>query len=341
MTTTFGKARVNKLPAKTFFARRTETRAIILLAVVLIYALITQPVIFSAYNVTLSRIALDGLVALGLTLVILQGELDLSVGSVLAASGAVVALNSSLGVGIALALILGLAIGLVNAFLVVFLKVNSFIATLGTMFAVRGLAFVLTAGQPVPIENTDAGVSFGQPVFWGFTPRILIFMAVFAALHIFLTRTKVGREFYAVGGNRQAAVDAGLPVRRRLTTSFVMCALLASVAGIINTLELTSATPTAGSTVLLVGIAAAVVGGILLNGGRGTIVGTLIGASALGILQITLDFGGYAPEIKDILIGVVLFIAITTDPASLRLLRERAKDLLGRLRQEPDNDPRF
>ncbi|MEU1293350.1 ABC transporter permease [Streptomyces sp. NPDC005840] len=322
------------LPAarlRTFLSRRTEIRAVVFLVLVLVYAAVWQPDVLQRYDVTLARIALDGLVALGLTLVILQGELDLSVGSVLAASGAVLALTPGLALGIVLALALGVAVGALNAVLVVVLKVNSFIATLGTMFAVRGLAFVLTDGQPVPIKDIESGIAFGQALLGPLTPRVLFFVVVFLALHVFLTRTRAGREFYAVGGNRQAAIDAGLPVRRRLATSFVMCAVLASCAGIINTLELTSADPTAGSTVMLVSIASAVVGGVLLNGGRGTIVGALIGAAALGILQISLDFGGYNPEIKNILVGAVLFVAVATDPSSLRIVRDRLKELLGRL----------
>jgi ribose/xylose/arabinose/galactoside ABC-type transport system permease subunit len=305
--------------------RRTEWRAVGLLLIVLVVFGITQPDIFGSYGVTLSRIALDGLVALGLTLVILQGELDLSVGSVVALSGTVLAVTQNLGLGIVFALLVGVAVGVVNALLVIYAGVNSFIATLGTLFAVRGLAFVVSGGKPVSVHDLETAIGFGTAVLGPLTPRVLIFFGVFIVLQLFLTRVKAGREFYAVGGNRQAAIDAGIPVKRRLFTSFIACSVLAALAGIVNTLELTSADPTAGSDVLLSGIAAAVVGGILLNGGRGSLVGTLIGAAALGALQIGLDFAGVSQELKEVTVGAVLVLAIITDADNLR-------SVIGRLR---------
>jgi ribose transport system permease protein len=305
--------------------RRTEWRAVGLLVLVLVVFGITQPDVFGSYGVTLSRIALDGLVALGLTLVILQGELDLSVGSVVALSGTVLATTPDLGLGIVFALLVGIGVGLVNALLVIYAGVNSFIATLGTLFAIRGLAFVVSGGKPVSVHDLETAIRFGAPVLGPLTPRVLIFFAVFVVLQIFLTRIRAGREFYAVGGNRQAAIDAGIPVKRRLLTSFVACSVLAALAGIVNTLELTSADPTAGSDVLLSGIAAAVVGGIVLNGGRGSLVGTLIGAAALGALQIGLDFAGVSQELKEVTVGAVLVLAIVTDADNLRAVLARVR----------------
>lgn len=305
--------------------RRTEWRATLLLIIVVTGFGITQPSILTSYGVTLEQIALYGLVALGLTLVILQGELDLSVGSVLALAGTVMASQQNVLIGVILGLCVGILAGLVNAALVVFAGVNSFIATLGTLFALGGLAFVVSGGTPVPVKDINTAIAFGSPAIGPITPRVIIFFVIFALLQIFLTRTRIGREFYAVGGNRQAAVDAGIPVRRRLFTSFIICGLLASLAGIVDALELTSANPTAGSDVLLSGIAAAVLGGILLNGGRGSLVGTLIGAAALGTLQVGLNFAGVTSEVQEITIGAVLVLAVTTDIDTLRLIRNRIR----------------
>lgn len=303
---------------RTIMARRTEGRALALLVVVAIGALIFEPVVFTSYDVTLGRIALIGLVALGLTAVILMGELDLSVASTLALTGVVMASISNLFLGIVAALVAGLIIGAANAFFVVVVGINSFIATLGMLFFLRGLGFVVSDEAPVRISDVDAGISFGKPLIGDLTPRMLIFVAVFIAMHIFMTRVRVGREFYAVGGNREAARDAGIPVRRRVFTGFMISGFVAATAGVINTLERTAADPTAGSTVLLSSFAAAIIGGILLTGGRGSVFGTLLGATSLGILQVALTLSAVQVDVQNIIIGAVLLIAVISDPDSVR-----------------------
>ncbi len=321
---------------RTTLARRTEGRALALLIVVAIGAAIFEPVVFTSYDVTLGRIALIGLVALGLTAVILMGELDLSVASTLALTGVVMASIGSLPLGIVAALVVGLLIGAANAFFVVVVGINSFIATLGMLFFLRGLGFVLSDEAPVRIANVDAGISFGKPLIGDLTPRMLIFVVTFIAMHIFMTRVRVGREFYAVGGNRQAARDAGIPVRRRVFTGFMISGLVAATAGVINTLERTAADPTAGSTVLLSSFAAAIIGGILLTGGRGSVFGTLLGATSLGILQVALTLSAVQVDVQNIIIGAVLLIAVISDPDSVRAVVGSARSYLrGRAAPQP------
>jgi ribose transport system permease protein len=308
--------------------RRTEGRGVALLAVVVVVALVMEPLVFSAYSVTLSRVALVGLVALGLTVVILMGELDLSVASSVVLAGVVMAQTSNLVLGIAAALATGVLVGLINAFFVVKVGINSFIATLGMMFVLKGLAIVISDSKPIPLENITFAIQFGLPVLGPLTPRILIFVAVFLCLQVFLTRVRAGRELYAVGGNRQAARDAGIPVNRRLVTGFVMCSVIASAAGVIDTLERTAADPTAGSTVLLSSIAAAIIGGVALTGGRGSVFGTLIGALSLGTLEVALTLTGVQVDIQQIYIGGVLLLAVITDPASLRAARTSTRTFM-------------
>jgi len=282
---------------------------------------VSQPLVFTAYQVTLGRIALIGLVALGLTAVILMGELDLSVASTLAVSGVImttVANQTNIAIGILAALAASVVISIVNAYFVAIVGLNSFIATLGMLFALRGLALVLSDEQPVKLENTDFGIAFGQPLVGPLTPRILIFFAVFIAIQVFVSRVKAGREFLAVGGNRQAAYDAGIPVKRRIFTGFIISGGVAALAGVVNSLERTAADPTAGSTVLLASFAAAIIGGNYLKGGKGSIVGTLIGAASLGMLQVALTISGVQVPVQEIFIGGVLLLAVLTDPSSLR-----------------------
>jgi ribose transport system permease protein len=299
-------------------ARRTEGRGVALLAVILIGVALFEPLVFTAYQVSLGRIALIGIVALGLTAVILMGELDLSVASTLALSGVVMALIPDIWLGILAALATGLIVGVINAFFVAVIGINSFIATLGSLFALRGLAFVLSDEAPVSLVNKDAGIAFGLPLLGPITPRIIIFILVFIAIQMFVSRVRMGREFFAVGGNRQAAFDAGIPVKRRIFTGFMISGFVSSLAGVINTLERTTADPTAGSTVLLASFAAAIIGGNYLKGGRGSIVGTLIGAASLGVLQVALTLSGVQVPVQQIFIGAILLIAVTTDPNSLR-----------------------
>jgi ribose transport system permease protein len=148
---------------------------------------------------------------------------------------------------------------------------------------------------------------------------------------MFVSRVKAGREFFAVGGNRQAAYDAGIPVKRRIFTGFMISGFVAALAGVINTLERTAADPTAGSTVLLASFAAAIIGGNYLKGGRGSIVGTLIGATALGVLQVALTLSGVQVPVQQIFIGTILLLAVTTDPANLRAVLGSVRSLrLGR-----------
>ena len=303
---------------KTFAARRTEGRGVALLAVISVLVLLFEPLVFTSYPVTLGRIALIGIVALGLTAVILMGELDLSVASTLALAGVVMALIPDLTLGILAALAVGIVVGVINAFFVSVIGINSFIATLGMLFALRGLGFVLSDEAPVRLANTDAGIAFGQALIGPLTPRVLIFIVVFIAIQVFVSKVRAGREFFAVGGNRQAAYDAGIPVRRRLFTGFIISGFVAALAGVINTLERTAADPTAGATVLLASFAAAIIGGNYLKGGRGSIVGTLIGAAALGMLQVALTISGVQVPVQQIFIGLVLLIAVTTDPQSIR-----------------------
>lgn len=315
-TPTQDPGRISRL--RTVLARRTEGRALALLVLVSIAVIFTEPIVFTSYPVTLGRIALIGLVALGLTAVILMGELDLAVASTLAVAGVVMASFDNLAVGIVVALLVGLVVGVVNAFFVVVVGINSFIATLGMLFFLRGAAFVISGEEPVRLADRDAGIAFGKPILGDLTPRMLIFILVFIALQVFLTRVRAGREFYAVGGNRQAARDAGIPVNRRVFMGFMISGFVAALAGVINTLERTAADPTAGSTVLLASFAAAIIGGVLLTGGRGSVFGTLLGAASLGILQVALTLTGVQVDVQNIVIGAVLLLAVITDPNSLR-----------------------
>lgn len=303
--------------------RRPEFRGAAIFVALLLLTLIVQPTVFSAYDVVLRTAALTLLVAVGLTVVIIQGELDLSVGSTVALSGAIIA-TSDMGVTTAtmLALAMGVVIGLANALLVTVVQVNSFIATLATMTALAGLTLVMTDARQLPVKDFQAVVSFGQTYFGGTTARVLLSIAGLVVVAIFLATTRIGREFYAIGGDRTAARNAGIPVRSRVILAFVVSGFTAAAAGAMLTVELGTADPNAGRSALLDAIAACVIGGASLRGGRGTVLGTAIGALILGTLTVLLQFGGVTPNIQQVTVGAVLIAAITLDQSLLRRMRD-------------------
>lgn len=302
--------------------RRPELRAGALFAGLLIIMGFTQPELFSSFSVVLKAAVLTLLVAVGLTIVLIQGELDLSVGAVVALSGAVVAtVRLPVTATMLLALLAGVVIGFINGFLVTRVRVNSFIATLAMMITLTGSTLIMTDSKQVPVEDFDAVVIFGQNVLGELTPRVLLTIVVVLAAHIFLSRTRLGREFYAVGGNRPAAISAGVPAARRVVLGFVLSSVIAAAAGSMLTLELGTADPNSGDTVLLNAIAAAVIGGASLRGGRGTIVGTLIGSLILASLTVGLQFDGVSPNVQDIVVGAVLVAAAAVDRSAVATLR--------------------
>ncbi|MCS6772726.1 MAG: ABC transporter permease [Anaerolineae bacterium] len=237
--------------------------------------------------------------ALGVTLVIVAGGIDLSVGSTMAFSGLVAAIAVSLGgttayqlpsfglpplIAFALGVLAGALVGLINGLLVVKLKVVPFIATLGMLGVVRGLVVGLTSGQTVrnfPVEFTNLGQGFLGPV-----PIPVVFLVVLALLvGLFLAYHVWGTYIYAIGGNETSATLTGLPVSRVKILTYVLCGALAGVGGVLVVARLGVSAPTQALGYELYVIAAAVIGGVSLSGGRGTVFGAVLGAILIGVLN--------------------------------------------------------
>jgi ribose/xylose/arabinose/galactoside ABC-type transport system permease subunit len=236
----------------------------------------------------------------------------------------------SLALGIAAAVGLGLAVGLLNGFIVTVMHVNSFIATLGTMVAVRGVALLVTDSAPVQGGSIDAALAVIDELFWIFTPKVLILVAALVLIHFMLSRTRTGREFYAVGGNMEAARAAGVPVRWRIVQGFVICGVLSSVAGWISATELNSANPNMAADIALLAIAAVVVGGASLTGGRGTALGTALGALTVALIATVLDLEGISSGYQAIATGLILLLVVAAD--QLSVLTALGRRLHARLR---------
>jgi ribose/xylose/arabinose/galactoside ABC-type transport system permease subunit len=227
----------------------------------------------------LVRSSLSGILSVGMTYVILTGGIDLSVGAIVGIAGVAAATVGDLGplAMVSAGLGTGLAVGVVNGFLATYGRVVPFIATLATMTIARGLALTLTNSAPVRIED-DAYIAIGAGRLFDTLPYMVVIAAVVTALGwVGLARLRFGREVYAVGGNPEAARLSGIPVRRTVFAVYVISGLCAGIAAILDSARTATAQPSAGGGYELDAIAAVVVGGTSLFGGRGSIVGTIFG----------------------------------------------------------------
>ncbi|HYE66768.1 MAG TPA: ribose ABC transporter permease [Pyrinomonadaceae bacterium] len=261
------------------------------------------------------------IIAVGMTFVIITGGIDLSVGSVLAFSGVVMAsaLHSGLPLPLALAVGLGVGLlcGLVNGLLITVGHLPPFIATLGMMSVARGTALMFTEGRPISgFSGSFRSLATGE-VLRVPTP-VIIMIVVYAIAHFVLRRTKLGRYTYAIGGNEEAALLSGINVRLYKTMVYGLAGMLSGLAAILLTARLNSAQPIAGMMYELDAIAATVIGGTSLLGGEGTVLGTLIGALIMAVLRNGLNLLGVSSFIQQIVIGSVIIVAVLIDMALKR-----------------------
>jgi ribose transport system permease protein len=293
---------------RAFFSRPL---LVIFVASVILASLIS-PAFLSSRNVfnLLQQSSTDGIIAIGMTFVILGAGIDLSVGSVAAFGGMIVAiLVTNMCVPTPLAILisvgLGALIGLGQGMITALTKVPSFIITLGGLVAIRGLTYLLTDGKPVfnvPDDLRYLGAGFVGPV-----PVVgIIFIIVTIAAAVFLGRTRIGRYIYASGGNPEAARLSGVPVASVIAFTFVVSGALAAFGGVLLTAWLDVGQPTASEGVELYAIAAVVLGGTSLFGGKGGVYGTFIAVILLTILRNILNLAGVSPYFQQILTGVVL-----------------------------------
>lgn len=266
----------------------------------------------------LRQISINGLIAFGMTFVILTGGIDLSVGSILALSSACIALMITSGVDPIIAIILGVLIGfilgVVNGLFVTKGNMAPFIATLATMTIFRGLTLVVTDGNPITnLGDNYLFQLFGKGYFFGVPVPAVTMTIVFIVLFILLHKTTFGRHTYAIGGNEIASKISGIKVNRVKILIYGISGLMSALAGAILTSRLNSAQPTAGTAYELDAIAAVVLGGTSLTGGKGRIVGTLIGVLIIGVLNNGLNLLGVSSFYQQVVKGVVILIAVLID----------------------------
>ncbi|WP_284948054.1 ABC transporter permease [Acidisoma cladoniae] len=271
----------------------------------------------SNMNVILIQVAANALLATGATFVILTGGIDLSVGSIVGLSGVVGALIAqddgalTFSEAVALGILAGGAIGAFNGLLVAIARVPPFVATLGNMTVATGLAFVASDGQPIS-GLSDQFLALSGTV-GGFSIPVIVMIVVVAVSWLVLARTKFGMHIYAVGGNPHAARVAGVNLKVTRFAVYVISGLLAGLAGIILAARATAGIATNGTGYELNAIAAAVIGGISLAGGRGSLIGTVFGFLILGVLDNGLNIINVSPFYQLIVKGLIIIGAVFVD----------------------------
>ncbi|MBY0502369.1 MAG: ABC transporter permease [Bryobacteraceae bacterium] len=280
--------------------------------------IIATPNFFTSTNLSsvVRQTAVINIMALGMTMVIITGGIDLSVGSILALAGCLGTMTMTSGfpvlAGIAVGVLTGCLAGLLNGALTTRLRINPFIVTLGTLLIIRGFALILTNGMPV--QNVPKEFSFlGEGSVAGVPFVLLLLLIIAGAVHVILEHTKLGRYAFAIGSNPDAAFYAGIPVRFHTTVIYGLCGLLTGLAGMIESSRLMTGQPTAGQGYELPAIAAVVIGGGSLRGGEGGVVGTLIGAFIMGLLSNGCDLLGIQPFVQQATIGAVIILAVSVD----------------------------
>lgn len=294
-----------------------ELRAVwMLLVVCVIFSLVSSVFLTSAnlINIALAT-SVTALLAVGQTFVIILGEIDLSVGAVLGFSAIVTALvlrHQPTVVGVLVGIAVGGAAGLVNGVLVTKTRMPSFIATLAAMSVLSGLALQISQGNPVAV-NDYSFQNIGQAWTAGIPVPVWLMVVVFVVFGVVLARTRYGRYVYATGDNTEAAKLSGIPVHRVKIWAFVISGVLAALAGFITTARLATAEPTAGTGLELESIAAVIIGGTSLAGGRGNLIGTVVGVFILGVVDDGMNLLNVSPFLQNVVKGLVILFAVLLD----------------------------
>jgi ribose transport system permease protein len=286
--------------------------------------------ILSPYFLTLNNLSnigktlsVVGIVAIGETLVLISGGVDISVGSVAALTGVVTGLlwekaGLPIGVSVLAGLASGAFIGLLNGLLVTRANINPLISTLATYSAIRGLAFVLTNAQMNQLNHPQFQF-LGRGTVGGIPFSLILMLSLYAFFIFVLRQTPFGRNLYAIGGNAMASRLAGIPTRRYLLFVFVLCGFLAGLGGMVSASQLAAGAPQAATGLEFTVIAAVVLGGTSLAGGKGTLIGSLIGVFILRTLDNGLILTNVSSYYQEVARGLVLILAVGFDQIRLRL----------------------
>ncbi len=329
-----------------FLALLMEGRALIaLIVIIIIFSLLSDNYLTLSNLLVMTRhVALNAILAIGMLMVILNGGIDLSVGSTVGLSGVIagvllqglgipaldIILYPAVWVVIACSLIIGTLVGFINGILITKFRVAPFVATLGMLYVARGAALLITDGRTFPklqgspeLGNTGFNL-IGNAAPLGVPMAVWVMLVIAAVAAFVLGKTAFGRWLYASGGNERAAELSGVPVKKVRVRVYMIAGFCAAIAGLIISSELTSAAPQTGDSYELNAIAAVVMGGAALSGGRGNIRGTLIGAFVIGFLADGLVIVGVSSYWQMVIKGAVIVMAVALDQLQQRLKTNKA-----------------
>ena len=296
-----------------------------LLALFIILA-IASPNFLTSTNLSsvIRQTAVINIMALGMTVIIIAGGIDLSVGSILALAGLLGAMmmeKHGIGWGIAAGMLVGMLCGFANGLMITSLRISPFIVTLGTMGIYRGFALIISKG--LPVHEIPPSFSFlGEGTLLGVPFVLWILLLCAVVTHIVLEHTRHGRYAFSIGSNPDAAFYAGVPVRFHTIVVYAGAGLLTGLAGMIEVSRLMTGQPTGGQGYELTAIAAVVIGGGSLRGGEGSVLGTLVGAFIMGLLANGSDLLGTNPYWQQVIIGAVIILAVAFDELRKRRLKD-------------------
>lgn len=307
---------------------RTYAIILILIGLIIIMTVLTHGLFIQPENLinVVRQVSAIGIIAIGMTFVIITLGIDLSVGSILALAAVVASslaqapsdsmkypgLDLPIIVAVLAGLAVGAAMGFTNGFLISKFKIAPFIATLGMMSVARGLALIYTDGRP--ISNLEEPYNWiGQGDILGIPTPIVIFGAVAFLAHMLLNYTRFGRYVYAIGGNEQAARVSGIRIPRMTILIYTISGILAALAGVILSARIGSGNPQLGTGIELDAITAAVIGGTSFKGGIGTVWGAIVGAMIIGIINNGLNLLNVSPFMQLVVKGIIIILALILD----------------------------
>lgn len=293
---------------------------IFVLLILCIILSIVSPVFLTTDNLisVLRQVSNNVFLALGMTLVMILGGIDLSVGAIVAASGTltvgfIVNNGMSIPVAILLGILIGVVLGFFNGVIIAHFKLPAFIVTLATMNIAQGIAYIYSGGRSARITN-DAYTLIGTGKLFGFLPLPVVYMVILTIIFIIiLNKTRFGTNIFAIGGNREAARLSGVPSKKVEIAVYTIAGLLAALAGIVLSARMYSGQPSVGSGYEMDAIAACVLGGVSMAGGRGRISGTIFGVLIIGIVSNGLNLMGVSSFWQLLVKGLIILIAVLID----------------------------
>ena len=301
--------------------------ALFILIVLLIIAALSSPAFLTGTNITnlLLQMSIIGVVVMAELIIVLTGGIDISVGSALGLA-AVLCAGLFGGFSVWLALLVGMAvggiIGLVNGWLVSFRGLEPFIVTLGMLALARGLVYAYSEGIPITPQASDTFAQIGQTTVLGIPVLTLIWIAMVVIVAFLLRRTVWGRRVYAIGSNKEAARSSGIPVRATLWSVYILGGLLVGLGGWMFVCRFGSATALAGNLMELEAIAAVVIGGAALSGGKGTVFGAVVGTIIFQVIANLLSLLNVSTFLQDAFRGALILVAVTL--ATVQFARKRS-----------------